>query len=159
MLNPHPRPSILVSLTAFAILAPPSVPSLSFRRPAPGRGWATSRGRGVPADGGMRQDGEPRPGHCSAAALRASTRGAHRPSGLEATAARCDAGFQDSYKAEIAAYELDKLLTLDMVPPAVERVLQGIKGSRPNGSRTSCRSSGTGPGAPPRSAGTRKSRR
>jgi hypothetical protein len=30
-------------------------------------------------------------------------------------------GFWDSYKADIAAYELDKLLGLDMVPPVVER--------------------------------------
>jgi hypothetical protein len=30
-------------------------------------------------------------------------------------------GFWDSYKSEIAAYELDKLLALDMVPPTVER--------------------------------------
>ncbi len=38
-------------------------------------------------------------------------------------------GFKDSYKADIAAYELDKLLKMDMVPPAVERELQGHKGS------------------------------
>src|SRR5262249_25790278 len=30
-------------------------------------------------------------------------------------------GFWESYKSEIAAYELDKLLGLRMVPPAVER--------------------------------------
>ncbi len=38
-------------------------------------------------------------------------------------------GFRERYKAEIAAYELDKLLKLDMVPPAVERELLGYKGS------------------------------
>ena len=38
-------------------------------------------------------------------------------------------GFWESYKAEIAAYELDKLLKLDMVPPTVERQLQGNKGA------------------------------
>lgn len=38
-------------------------------------------------------------------------------------------GFRESYKAEIAAYELDKLLRLDMVPPTVERELQGHKGA------------------------------
>lgn len=38
-------------------------------------------------------------------------------------------GFRESYKAEIATYELDKLLKLDMVPPVVERELQGNKGS------------------------------
>src|SRR5947209_2750763 len=30
-------------------------------------------------------------------------------------------GFWESYKSEIAAYELDKRLQLQMVPPAVER--------------------------------------
>ena len=34
-------------------------------------------------------------------------------------------GFRESYKAEIAAYELDKLLEMEMVPPSVERQLAG----------------------------------
>lgn len=38
-------------------------------------------------------------------------------------------GFRVSYKAEIAAYELDKLLKLDMVPPSVERRLEGNMGA------------------------------
>jgi hypothetical protein len=38
-------------------------------------------------------------------------------------------GFRENYMTEIAAYELDKLLELDMVPPTVERQMQGIKGS------------------------------
>lgn len=38
-------------------------------------------------------------------------------------------GFRESYKSDIAAYELDKLLKMDMVPPAVERELQGHKGA------------------------------
>jgi hypothetical protein len=38
-------------------------------------------------------------------------------------------GFRVSYKNEIAAYELDKLLKLDMVPPTVERRLEGIDGA------------------------------
>ena len=38
-------------------------------------------------------------------------------------------GFRESYKAEIAAYEIDKLLKLDMVPPTVERELDGISGA------------------------------
>lgn len=37
--------------------------------------------------------------------------------------------FRDSYKAEIAAYELDKLLGLDVVPPTVERRIDGRVGS------------------------------
>jgi len=38
-------------------------------------------------------------------------------------------GFWESYKSEIAAYELDKLLGLDMVPPTVEKRVKGDKGA------------------------------
>jgi hypothetical protein len=38
-------------------------------------------------------------------------------------------GFWRSYKSEIAAYELDKLLRMDMIPPSVERQLDGTKGA------------------------------
>lgn len=38
-------------------------------------------------------------------------------------------GFHEWYKNDIAAYELDKLLRLDMVPPAVERQLKSARGS------------------------------
>jgi len=38
-------------------------------------------------------------------------------------------GFRESYKAEIAAYEIDKLLQLDLVPPKVERTLEGETGA------------------------------
>lgn len=38
-------------------------------------------------------------------------------------------GFWESYKSEIAAYELDKLLGLDMVPPTVERRISGLYGA------------------------------
>jgi hypothetical protein len=38
-------------------------------------------------------------------------------------------GFWESYKAEIAAYELDKLLGLDMVPPTVEKRVKGEVGA------------------------------
>ena len=39
------------------------------------------------------------------------------------------AGFQESYRSEIAAYELDKLLGLQMVPPTVERKLGAQTGA------------------------------
>src|SRR5688500_5347188 len=39
-----------------------------------------------------------------------------------------DRGCSESYKTEIAAYELDKLLKMDMVPPTVERQIQGNSG-------------------------------
>jgi len=38
-------------------------------------------------------------------------------------------GFFESYRSEIAAYELDKLLGMHMVPPTVERTLRGESGS------------------------------
>jgi hypothetical protein len=38
-------------------------------------------------------------------------------------------GFWDSYKSEIAAYELDKLLDMNMVPPTVEREIKGDIGA------------------------------
>ena len=38
-------------------------------------------------------------------------------------------GFWESYRSEIAAYELDKLLGLGMVPPTVERKIDGELGS------------------------------
>jgi hypothetical protein len=38
-------------------------------------------------------------------------------------------GYWESYKSEIAAYELDKLLTLDMVPPTVEKRVQNELGA------------------------------
>jgi hypothetical protein len=38
-------------------------------------------------------------------------------------------GFWESYLSEIAAYELDKLLELNMVPPTVEREYKGDRGA------------------------------
>jgi hypothetical protein len=38
-------------------------------------------------------------------------------------------GFMESYQAEIAAYRLDRMLDLHMVPPIVERELNGRKGA------------------------------
>ena len=38
-------------------------------------------------------------------------------------------GFEDEWRYEVAAYRLDKLLGLGMVPPTVERRLSGRKGS------------------------------
>jgi hypothetical protein len=37
--------------------------------------------------------------------------------------------YEDSYRFEIAAYELDKLLAFDLVPPTVERTIKGRKGA------------------------------
>lgn len=42
---------------------------------------------------------------------------------------RVDANFQDSWKSEIAAYEIDKIMGLGMVPATVERTYKGKKGS------------------------------
>lgn len=38
-------------------------------------------------------------------------------------------GYWESYKSEIAAYELDKLLGMDMVPPSVEKRVDGNLGA------------------------------
>lgn len=38
-------------------------------------------------------------------------------------------GFWESYKSEIAAYDLDKFLALDMIPPTVERKVDGESGA------------------------------
>ncbi len=38
-------------------------------------------------------------------------------------------GFRDSWKHEIAAYELDKLLGFDLVPPTVARKIGGVEGA------------------------------
>ncbi len=38
-------------------------------------------------------------------------------------------GYYESYKAEIAAYHLDRLLGLGMVPPVVERTVDGRRGA------------------------------
>lgn len=38
-------------------------------------------------------------------------------------------GYYESYRSEIAAYELDKLIGLGMIPPTVERRLQGEAGA------------------------------
>jgi len=38
-------------------------------------------------------------------------------------------GYWESYKSEIAAYELDKVLGLDMVPPTVEKRVKGTLGA------------------------------
>jgi hypothetical protein len=40
-----------------------------------------------------------------------------------------NSGYLESYQSRIAAYELDRLLGLDMVPPTVERVHGGEKGA------------------------------
>jgi hypothetical protein len=40
-----------------------------------------------------------------------------------------DSGYLESYQSRIAAYEIDKLLGLDMVPPTVEREYSGRKGA------------------------------
>jgi hypothetical protein len=38
-------------------------------------------------------------------------------------------GFWESYKSEVAAYELDKLLALGMIPPTVEKRVKGTVGA------------------------------
>lgn len=62
-------------------------------------------------------------------------RGHFAPGGLVSSAAwkvippGRPAGYWESYKSEIAAYELDKLLGMDMVPPVVEKRWKGDTGA------------------------------
>jgi hypothetical protein len=62
-------------------------------------------------------------------------RGFFDPGGLVASAAwkalppGRQNGYWESYKSEIAAYELDKLLGMDMVPPVVEKRWKGERGA------------------------------
>ncbi len=49
--------------------------------------------------------------------------------GVSAVGQRWEFGFQDSYQTEIAAYEIDKMLGLGMVPATVERVIDNKRGS------------------------------
>lgn len=49
--------------------------------------------------------------------------------GVTQLSAGAEVDFKDSWKFEVAAYELDKLLRLDMVPVTVERSYRGSKGS------------------------------
>ncbi len=53
----------------------------------------------------------------------------YRPGLTRFEEGRPELNFRDSYKHEIAAYELDKLLGLALVPAAVERSLNGKTGS------------------------------
>jgi hypothetical protein len=49
--------------------------------------------------------------------------------GITQLAGGPEVDFKDSWKFEVAAYELDKLLNLNMVPVTVERSYKGTKGS------------------------------
>jgi hypothetical protein len=52
-----------------------------------------------------------------------------KPGATEMAGGSFQADVRDSYKCEIAAYELDKLIGLDLVPPTVERQIEGEHGS------------------------------
>jgi hypothetical protein len=49
--------------------------------------------------------------------------------GITKLAGTAEYDFKDSWKFEVAAYELDKLIGLDMIPPTVERIWEGKKGA------------------------------
>ena len=75
------------------------------------------------------RDGERPYRRDQAAARQARPARAGRRLCLEGAPARLQKGYMESYKAEIAAYELDKMLGLQMVPPIVERTVDGEKGA------------------------------
>jgi len=77
-------------------------------------------------------------------------RAAPRPARSSRRSGPCaKAGVLDSYKSEIAAYELDKLLGLDMVPPTVERRVGLGAGVGPAVGRTLLETQGQGRADPP----------
>jgi hypothetical protein len=49
--------------------------------------------------------------------------------GMTRTSTRDEVDFKDSWKYEVAAYELDKLLSLNLVPVTVEREYENVRGS------------------------------
>ena len=53
----------------------------------------------------------------------------HRHGVYRGRGGRFQQAYRDSYRFEIAAYELDKILGLDLVPPTVERTIDGRTGS------------------------------
>ena len=126
-----PRQRALLMLCLCALLGIECMPSPAIDR-GPGDeledlGREISGDRGVPEDRGVREleklgaDMELgrcvlRPGGPVARIAWKTLNGIYR-------------GFFTSYKSEIAAYELDKLLKLDMLPPTVERQLQGVSGA------------------------------
>jgi len=70
-------------------------------------------------------------------------------------------GSWESYKSEIAAYELDKLLALDMVPPTVEKTHRGERGAAimwASPTRSFKDFGGTGAPAPPAAESARFTR-
>jgi hypothetical protein len=52
-----------------------------------------------------------------------------RKNAFQGTNGNVELNFRDSYKYNIAAYELAKMLNLNMVPPYVERTIAGSRGS------------------------------
>jgi hypothetical protein len=52
-----------------------------------------------------------------------------KKSGVTNLGRATEIGFQDSWKTEIPAYELDKLIGLKMVPPSVPRIYRSRRGS------------------------------
>jgi hypothetical protein len=53
----------------------------------------------------------------------------HKPGMVRMENGGWEFDFRDSWKSEVAAYELDKLLGLGLVPPTVARELEGRRGS------------------------------
>ncbi|MCK7469675.1 MAG: hypothetical protein MZU95_01865 [Desulfomicrobium escambiense] len=106
----------------------------SLRRPGPvhGRRSLPARRLGRPSSGGPdRRQGPDGPRAGRDPALEADA-----PAGRRSSATRCGrtpsgvrGGFWEGWKYEIAAYVLDKLLGLGMVPPTVEKAMAGRPGS------------------------------
>jgi hypothetical protein len=127
----HPRTIARHLVAVLALAAAAATASSSAGQAASARTWL---GRAAEMEGHLRSADvvgledigtgvtRPRRAHLTPAAPFESLVWKPLPPGMRG-------GHYESYKSEIAAYELDKLLALNMVPPAIERRIESQAGA------------------------------